>query len=168
MTSITTVTRPTTCSGWIAALAECLTTETRSDGSVYITLSQSPEWSEIREDLQSIVHSAHFSELPNDWRYDTVCQIADCLKNFTDSEDWSVENFMEESHGVADTLTDTYTYDLLQWVSGNINRCQWDDSDIANQAEPGDIVELIKLRQYEEIESMVRAVLSVIEQLIDG
>ena len=161
----TTITRPTTCSGWLAALSECLITETRSDNSVYITLSESSEWDEIREDLRGIIRAAHFNEMPNDWRFDTVDSIASELSEMSDSEEWSVENFRDESHWVADSLVDVYTSSLLAWVSENITRSQWDDESFAQPTT--DIMELIKLRQFEEIESMVQAVLSEIESLLD-
>ena len=161
------VTRPTTCEGWLAALAHCLTTERRTDGSEHLVLSSASEWDEIREDLVTLVRSAHFQELPNDWRYEVIEGIATMMMQMPDSEEWSVENFREESHAVAESLTDTYTYDLLQWVAGNITRTQWDDSEVANCAEPyGDIVALIKLRQFEEIESMVQCLLLEIEDLL--
>ena len=129
-----------------------------------MALSSEPKWDDIRDDLQSIVREAHFNELPNDWRYETVDSIATTLSDMPDSEDWSVENFQEESHAVADSVTSIYTGDLLQWIGENLRRCSWDDTDIAQPTT--DIVELIKLRQYEEIESMVHAVLLRIEQLL--
>ena len=106
--------------------------------------------------------------MPNDWRFETVDSIASTLVDMADGESWDVDDFREESHEVADSLVDVYTSDLLQWVAANITRHQWDDSDLANGAEPyGDIVALIKLRQFEEIESMVQTVLSEIESLLD-
>ena len=158
------VARPTTCAGWLAALAECLTVEFRTDGTHYSALSSEAKWDEIRDDLQSIVREAHFGELPNDWRYETVDSIATTLAEMPDCEDWSVENFQEESYAVAESLVDVYTGHLLHWIGGNLRRCTWDDEGIAQPTT--DIVELIKLRQFEEIESMVQAVLSEIEQLI--
>ena len=160
-----TITRPTTCSGWLVALSECLTTETRQDSSTYIALNESPKWDSIREELTSIVRAAHFNEMPNDWRFQTVDSIATTLADMPDSADWSVQNFQEESHEVADSLVDVYTSDLLAWVSENIRRHQWDDEGIAQPTT--DIVELIKLRQFEEIESMVHAVLNQVESLLD-
>ena len=130
-----------------------------------MALSSEPKWDDIRDDLQSIVREAHFSELPDDWRYETVDSIATTLADMPDSEDWDVDNFREESCGVADSLVDVYTGALLAWVSENIRRHQWDDEGIAQPTT--DIVELIRLRQYEEIESMVHAVLSQIESLLD-
>ena len=132
-----------------------------------MALSSEAKWDDIRDDLQSIVQEAHLGEFPNDWRFDTVHSIASTLAEMPDSEDWDVDNFRDESHEVADSLVDVYTSDLLQWVAGNINRHQWDDSDIANGVEPhGDIAALVRLRQYEEIESMVHAVLLQIENLL--
>ena len=167
VTSITTVSRPTTCAGWLAALSQCLTLQFRTDGTHYMALSSEAKWDGIRDDLQSIVREAHLGEMPNDWRFDTVDSIASTLAEMPDSQNWDVDNFRDESYALADSLVDTYTSDLLQWVAGNIRRHQWDDSDIANQAEPGDIAGLIRLRQYEEIESMVQTVLSEIESLLD-
>ena len=164
MTTTTTTTRPTTCAGWLAALSECLTVEFRTDGTHYSALSSEAEWDEIRDDLQSIVREAHFGELPNDWRYETVDSIATTLAQMPDSTEWSVENFQEESHSVADSLVDVYTGHLLHWIGGNLRRCSWDDEGIAQSTT--DIVELIKLRQFEEIESMVHAVLREIEELL--
>ena len=160
------VTRPTTCSGWLAALSECMTVEFRTDGTPYSTLSDSSEWDEIREDLRGIVREAHFNEMPNDWRFDTVDSIAAALTEMADCELWTVEDFQQESHQVADSLVDVYTNALLTWVSEDIRRHQWDDDSIVEPTT--DIMELIKLRQYEEIESMVGAVLNEIEKLIDG
>ena len=161
----TTIARPTTCAGWLAALSECMTVEFRTDGTSYSTLSDASEWDEIRDDLRSIVREAHFSEMPNDWRFETVDSIASELSEMPDSEEWSVEDFQQESHEVADSLVDVYNGALLAWVSENITRHQWDDEGIAQPTT--DIMELIRLRQYEEIESMVHAVLSKIESLLD-
>ena len=141
-----------------------MTVEFRTDGTPYSTLSDSSEWDEIRDDLRSIVREAHFSEMPNDWRFETVDSIASALSEMPDSEDWSVENFQEESYAVSESLVDVYTSALLTWVSENITRHQWDDEGIAQPTT--DIMELIKLRQFEEIESMVHAVLLQIEQLL--
>ena len=161
----TTITRPTTCAGWLVALSECLTSQFRTDGTHYLALSSEAKWDDIRDDLQNIVQEAHLGEFPNDWRYDTVHSIASTLANRTDSEDWDADTFREEmSSEVADTLVDVYTSDLLAWVSGNICRHQWDDEGIAQPTT--NIVELVRLRQYEEIESMVHAVLNKIESLL--
>ena len=162
----TPVNRPTTCSGWIVALSECLTLQFRTDGTHYMALSPEAKWDEIRDDLQNIVLEAHCGELPNDWRYDTIDSIASTLAAEADASA-DVEKFRDLSHEVADSLVDTYTKDLLQWVAGNIRRHQWDDSDFANQAEPGDIAALIRLRQFEEIKSMVHIVLNEIQHLLD-
>ena len=161
----TTIARPTTCAGWLSALSECLTTETRKDSSTYIALNESPKWDSIREELTGIVRAAHFNEMPNDWRFETVDSIASSLVEMPDSEDWDVDDFREEAHEIADSLVDVYTGALLAWVSENIRRHQWDDEGIAQPTT--DIVQLIRLRQYEEIESMVQAVLSQVESLLD-
>ena len=163
--TITTATRPTTCSGWLVALSECLTLQFRTDGTHYMALSSEAQWDDIRDDLENIVREAHCGEFPNDWRFDTVDSIASTLAEMSDSEDWDVDDFREESHEVADSLVDVYTSDLLQWVAGNINRPQWDDDSIVQPTT--DIMVLIRLRQYEEIESMVQVVLSEIESLLD-
>ena len=162
----TTTTRPTTCAGWLVALSECLTNQFRTDGTHYTALSSEAKWDDIRDDLQNIVQEAHLGEFPNDWRFDTVASIARSLTEVTDLEDWNVDNFREESHDVADCLVDVYTSDLLAWVSENICRHQWDDEGIAQPTT--DIVGLVRLRQYEEIESMVHAVLNQIESLLDA
>ena len=132
---------------------------------MYLTLSESPEWDEIRDDLRGIVREAHFNEMPNDWRFDTVSSIATALTEMSDSEEWDYDDYREESYAVAESLVDTYNGALLAWVSENIRRYQWDDEGIAQPTT--DIMELIKLRQFEEIESMVQTVLSEIERLLD-
>ena len=162
----TTITRPTTCSGWLAALSQCLTSQTRADGTHFLALDFGAKWDDIRDDLENIVMEAHLGEFPNDWRFETVHSIASTLAEMTDSEDWDVDDFREESHEVADSLVDVYTGALLAWVSENTRRHQWDDDSIVQPTT--DIMELIKLRQFEEIESMVQVVLSEVEKLTDA
>ena len=164
----TTIAKPTTVSGWLVALSQCLTLQFRTDGTHFMALSSEAKWDDIRDDLESIVQEAHLGEFPNDWRFDTTHSIASTLAEMPDSEEWDFDDFREESYAVAESLVDIYTSDLLQWVAGNINRPQWDDSDLANSAEPyGDIMALIRLRQFEEIESMVQTVLNEIQDLLD-
>ena len=87
-----------------------------------MALSSEAKWDGIRDDLENIVREAHCGEFPNDWRFDTVDSIASTLAEMPDSEDWSVENFKEESYAVAESLVDVYTGALLAWVSENIRR----------------------------------------------
>ena len=143
--------------GWCDALWQCLGTNTREDGSKYVSLSDSNCWSDIRDDLQTICREAHNGEMPNDWRFDTIYSIVDELQ----TNGWDDDT----SHELADSLTDVYTSDLLTWVAGNITRATWSDDDLATPTT--DIVKLIQVRQYDEIRLMVRVIIQELERLAD-
>ena len=142
----------TTQEAWCEALWQCLCHGTREDGSRYVTLSDGDHWSEIRDDLMELCREAHNGELPNDWRWETIYSIVDDLN----SDGWDDDT----PYDLATRYLDVYTSDLLTWVAGNINRCDWFDDSVAEPTT--DICELISLRQHQEIDLMVR---SVIESL---
>ena len=145
----------TTQEAWCEALWQCLCHGTREDGSRYVTLSDDDHWSEIRDDLMELCREAHNGELPNDWRWETIYSIVDDLN----SDGWDDDTAAE----LSDRYVDVYTGDLLTWVAGNTNRCHWESWDDEGIVEPTtDLVQLLRIRQCEEIDLMVR---SVIESL---
>ena len=148
----------TTEEAWCEALWQCLCHGTREDGSRYVTLSDGDHWSEIRDDLMELCREAHNGELPNDWRWETIYSIVDDLN----SDGWDDDTAAE----LADRYVDVYTGDLLTWVAGNINRCHWESWDDEGIVEPTtDLVQLLRIRQCEEIDLMVRSVIESLEAL---
>ena len=148
----------TTQEAWCEALWQCLCHGTREDGSRYVTLSDDDHWSEIRDDLMELCREAHNGELPNDWRWETIYSIVDDLN----SDGWDDDTAAE----LAERYVDVYTGDLLTWVAGNINRCHWESWDDEGIVEPTtDLVQLLRIRQCEEIDLMVRSLVSGLEAL---
>lgn len=122
---------------------------TRDDGSAFYTLSDDrPEW------LYDAVQEAHDGELPNDWRYDTAHSIVNLI-----DIGLSVPG---EASEIADSLTDVYNYDLLEWVSGHLGRMEYVDEAISEGADT--LTEALMRGQFTAIERMASILLEAIAE----
>lgn len=82
-------------------IARFFVVQTSDDGTAYTThTDDAPEW------LTDAIYEAHDGELPNDWRYEHCRWIAQ-----------RIDEGETETYDIADALTDTYTHDLMAWVS---------------------------------------------------
>lgn len=156
-----TVNTKTLANGLIAVYS-AMTLSTRADGSSFRAIS---EMHPDCEDVRSIVHDLHEGELPNDWRYETIYSLANMLLEYQDGIDapeiaWGYDEFMEFVPGIAADLVDVATGDLLEWAKIGSRIAFWDEP----IRETSDIIELLQLRQREEIEMMGYNLLKLVEE----
>lgn len=127
-------------------LAEYFERKTRENGDAFYTLTDDrPDW------LHEAVRDAHEGEMPDDWRYETCCNIAHAL----DDEYLVTEDDVFEW---ADGQVDVYTSDLLRWLSDNLNRASEVDEayDEMGWPQEGGFVRLLMWAQMRVIERMAR------------
>lgn len=155
-----TVNTKTLANGLISVYS-ALTLNTRADGSNYRMISEThPD----REAVVSIVYDLHEGELPNDWRYETIYNLANMLLEYQDgsdvSIDWGYSEFMEFVPELAADLVDVFAGDLLEWAKIGSRIEFWD----APTRGTSDIIELLQMRQREEIEIMGYNLLRLVEE----
>jgi hypothetical protein len=162
-----TITTPQTIEQWLQALAQCLTTSTRSDGSQYVQLSDGEHWQPIRDRLQDACRAAHRGELPNDWRFQAISDLTQRLLEYSepDCEAWDVDAFLDVSYSVADSLADWSTSDLARWIADHPARADFDEDFGANN---GDIARLLQIRQAEELQLMAAELLHTFDEYVGG
>ena len=159
------VTRPTTVEGWLQALTGALTITHRPDRSTYTHLSEAAYWEPIRDDLQEVCRLAHRGELPNDWRWEMIDNLAQRLLEYSEPElkAWHADDFDEVVYEIAENLADCGTTTLAAWISENPSRGDFDD-------EPESIFtgipSLMRWRQIEEIQNMAFEMLNGFDRLV--
>lgn len=114
----------------------------------YCIADDAPDW------VVDAVRDCHDGELPNDWRYETVAAIFDCV-----ADGW------DDSAEIANGLTDIYNSDLLQWLSDNATRADYIDEARAEWL-TGDanLIAQVMAGQYLAIEEMASQILAAIEE----
>ena len=86
-------------------LGSFFVTGKRNNGETFVSLKdERPEW------LHDAVHTAHGSDLPNDWIYRECEAACDAIDEGSLTDDDSV-------HEYADSRVDIYTRDLYQWAA---------------------------------------------------
>jgi hypothetical protein len=158
------VTRPTTVEGWLQALTGALTTTHRPDRSTYTHLSEAAYWEPIRDDLQEVCRLAHRGELPNDWRWEMIYDLAHKLLEYSEPEAkaWDADDYQEVVYDIAQNLGDFGTTTLAAWISENASRADFDDE---IESYFTGIPSLMRWRQIEEIQSMAFEMLNGFERL---
>jgi hypothetical protein len=162
-----TITTPQTIEQWLQALAQCLTTSTRSDGTQYVHLSDGEHWQPIRDRLQDACRAAHRGELPNDWRFQAISDLTQRLLEYSepDCEAWDVDSFLDVSYQIANDLADWSTSDLAQWIADHPARAEFEEYFDANN---GDIARLLQIRQAEELQLMAAELLHTFSEYVGG
>lgn len=157
---------PATTEAWLQALAGAMTHTRRADGSGYWHLSEAAYWEPIRDQLQDICREAHRGEMPNDWRYELISDIAERLLEHSepDSEPWDADQYGEVAFDVADSLASYSTVQLADWVSNNAGRGFFDDPGLV-QGLACDIPTMLRWRQCEELQLMTLAIIHACDQL---
>jgi hypothetical protein len=149
-------------------LASSLVLATRADGTEYRMLREDCP---MYEDLRAIIQDAHNGELPNDWRFGMVYDLAHALLDYSQPQACAVtvDEFRECIGDIVATQGDTSTYALLVWLSDNVARCHFDDAEAWCSCEDGsDIGALAHHRQMEEIEWITHAILSGLDALVSA
>ena len=163
-----TITTPQTIEQWLQALAQCLTTSTRSDGSQYVHLSDGEHWQPIRDRLQDACRAAHRGELPNDWRFQAISDLTQRLLEHSepDCEAWDVDSFLDVTYGIADDLADWDTSALARWIADHPARAEFEEDLI----EPAscDIARLMQIRQAEELQLTAAELLHTFSDYVEG
>ena len=103
-------------------LAQAFILETRDDGSQFYCLSvAAPQW------MLSAVYTAHHEELPNDWRYDKLHELAQVL-----AQHESAEAAQDAALNIADNLADIYNGAILAWYADMPSRISYADQWISD------------------------------------
>jgi hypothetical protein len=118
---------------------------------------------------QDLLMLLHDEELPNDWRYETTCAIAnsllECAEEAPDTT-WTAIEFQDVAGDVADHLADVYNSRLLSWVAEVPSRAEFTDPDHWAFDDNADIIERVRARQYEVIEEMAWHLISYLDENI--
>jgi hypothetical protein len=122
-----------------------------NDAAYTCLVDEAPAW------LYDAVQAAHGDELPNDWRYATCAAIVEALEDQGDGD------------GVADSLVDVYTYNLLTWLSDNLSRTGYVDEALAEDVwdKSNGVAGLIGAGQYLAICEMVDVLVEAIAENVD-
>ncbi len=152
---------------WLGAMVGCLGTRHRADGTSYMVLSDADHWADVHEVLTDVMRGAHFGELPNDWRYQTVYDICHGLLEHCqpDQRIWDAGDFGEIAYDLADQLTETGTSQLMQWLADNPSRCEFDDDGLVDGMMPN-LARLAAFRQCEEIQRMALFIVDAFSRLL--
>lgn len=172
MTNITALqAQPVTLIDWVQALAHSLERTRQPDGSYHCALSSSQHWDAVRDNLTQIVYAAHNDELPNNWRYETTLDIAEHVlaAALLEPAQFDVESIREMDWDIAESLSDSYTSDIFEWMTDCMHRTAWIDESLAAEMLSGqfqtDFSSLARLRQQEEIVHMVHLIATGLEAL---
>jgi len=99
--------------------------------AIVIPKDDKPEW------IAELCHAAHGDFMPDDWRYE---MIQDALTELAESDEpdaWNIE-------------PPIYTFDLLKWLSSNLNRVAYCDDAAGEFGAVSGIVGTVSLGYTEE------------------
>jgi hypothetical protein len=135
-----------------------------SDTTLWKTRDDAPEW------VSELVHEAHGSFLPDDWRYDC---IHSALSHIADSGADDEADLADEDHAFSDGHVDVYNARRAAWLASNLERGGYCDEAVEEglvSAEAG-IYALIGAGQYMECQevwgSVVRSLADHLETVRD-
>ncbi|MGA0200799.1 MAG: hypothetical protein ACO3NK_17080 [Prochlorotrichaceae cyanobacterium] len=140
-------------------LCAALVRETRDDGSNFLRISDKhPRADELRD----IVRQLHFGEFPNDWRYETIYDLAQKLLEYSEpsAETWDADDYTDVMPEIVDSLADSWCTDLLEWAKVG-SRLDFDDPESIQEST--DIAALLEERQREEIFNMGYTLVALLE-----
>ena len=135
--------------------ARAFSEQTRDNGSHFFMLPESaPAW------MMEAVRTAHDEEMPNDWRFAKVREIALWLH-----EQESLDSAREDAMEAADGMSHIYTGQLLQWyaeIPSRLDYCDQYQQDFGNSATDSTGL-LLGAAQAYAIEQMVQVILNACE-----
>jgi hypothetical protein len=133
-----------------AEVSAMFRTETRTDGSTFITYDDVPQW------VNDMAHAAHNDMAPDDWKFAFIVEALDALAENEDADEVRLE-------------ADIYTHELLKWLSSNLQRPGYCDEAMQEfGGEFTDTVALISLGQYHEKNEVLGIVRSALEAQIEA
>lgn len=153
----TTVNTKTLENGLISVYS-ALVLDSRADGSSYRRISEiHPDGETVRE----IVRDLHCGELPNDWRYETIYDLAQRFLEYSEGqpEAWGLDQFMEVVPEVSHALVEENYGELLEWAKIG-SRLEFEEPIIRGSFRG--IGGLLQNRQREEIEAMAYNLLRLV------
>ena len=113
------------------------------------------------DELTDFVRDLHDSEMPNDWRYQTIVDILNCI--IEDSKQDQDRDFWEAyPMSCADYLTSIYTCELAAWYAANANRGFYHD-----EAEAEGLIKSDALLSERMAIGQARAIQQMIEKIMD-
>ncbi len=152
--------------------AEAFTTETRTDGSKYVTLNDDKaEW------MQEAVQEAHtlgeHLALPDDSIYEICREVADAIEEELGAADKDLEDCRDlEMRERIDGLVPVYTSDLKHWAFKNPHADEWmqeavDQGLIDTTAKEFDLDNLRMAGYYMQADSICGTFLQAIQDQYD-
>lgn len=137
-------------------LARAFAEHVRTDGSTFYALpDSSPAW------MTEAVMAAHHDELPNDWRYSMVRQLAYAL---AEQDDADVAR--DAATDIASDASTVYTSDLLNWYADRPGRIDYADEwirDTGTDSVDGGILGHLFAGQTYCIEQMLHGLIDACE-----
>ena len=112
---------------------------------------------------QDLLRLLHDDELPNDWRFQTTCALANTFLEFA-QPDWSAEEFTWATTDVVDGLVDVYNGQLLSWVADIPSRAVFGAPEFWSFEDSADIIERVRARQFEAIEEMATHLIGYLDE----
>jgi hypothetical protein len=127
---------------------DCFETAGRPDGGSFVRLREGrPEW------VADLVHEAHGSMLPDDWRYACIRAALEAVAEGVDG------------HEFADGYADDYSSDLAAWLGSHAVRPGYVDEAVEDLgAEFQGVAQVIQLGQRAEAREVFAAVVNTLEQ----
>lgn len=132
-------------------------TKKRQDGT-YFTVS-------IDESLQDTVREMHGTDiLPDDFRYKILRYITNQLAEYYSH--YSVDEISNHRDEVISDMVSVYNHELLSWLSSHSSRLEFcDAAKVDNCPENADMISIISMGQYLEIDQIFSNVLDTLESL---
>ena len=150
---MTTTTKQT---DWFAdakTLRSAFLSSVRTDGSPYRHTKEEAQ----SEEMTMFLNDVHDKELPNDWRYNTLCSILCQIEDVVSYNKDAVIDWDDQATNIADQLVDFETYKLFIFYANCVGRTEYleqakEEYGFTNDT---DTIEQLKLGQLVCLESMV-------------
>ena len=150
------MTTTTTQTNWFAdakTLRSAFLSSERTDGSPYRHTKEEAE----SEEMANFLTDVHDKELPNDWRYNTLCSILCHIEDVVSYNKDAIIDWNDQALTIADQLVDFETYKLFKFYADNVSRTGYLEQakELYGFTNDTDTIEQLKLGQLVCLESMV-------------
>lgn len=138
--------------------------KSRENGDDFYSVKDgAPDW------ITDLVHDAHGSMLPDDWKYDAIHSV---LGSIHDAGAETADDLQDTDHEIADGLVDTYNADRVRWLASHLDRGAYCDEAAKEFGTDYDgdtvgIYDLIGAGQYMEAREIVGEVINSLREYME-
>jgi len=123
-------------------------TATRGDDTDFIRLKTEDE------NIMQLIRSAHGDMMPDDFKYQFICEALQAISETDDIDDICLE-------------PDCYNRDLLKWVSSNLTRASYVDEAV-EEIGYKDFYNSLAIGQLREKDEVLYSVRASLEEICEG